>query len=74
MFLIEDIMLAKQAATELHNDPVEEALAYHGGDARATIETLLEDVSFLRRQLSMASGLASRAFTRGWFPALDRDI
>jgi hypothetical protein len=52
--------------------PVDQAIAWHGGDQRATIETLLEDCRFLREQLDMAARCMSSGLTRGWVPSLDR--
>lgn len=52
---------------------VDKALAWHGGDARATITTLLGDCCHLRRQLALADAAMSRGFTRGWRPSSDRD-
>jgi len=53
-------------------DPVEAALAWHEGDARAAIATLLDDCRHLRLQLVLASGAMSKGMTRGWQPAADR--
>lgn len=53
--------------------PVDEALAWHQGDARATIETLIADCVHLREQLALADRAISRGFTRGWRPCTDRD-
>ncbi len=49
-------------------DAVDEAMAWHGGDARATIEALLKDRERLQDQLFMAQACMSRGFTRGWMP------
>ncbi|MCQ4631311.1 dehydrogenase [Shinella sp. CPCC 100929] len=54
-------------------DPIDEALAWHNGDARATIETLLADCGHLRRQVELAARAMSCGFTRGWRPQADRD-
>ncbi len=54
-------------------DGIDAALAWHDGDARATIETLLADCQHLREQLALASGAISRGMTRGWMPSLDRE-
>ncbi|EJT01558.1 hypothetical protein [Rhizobium sp. CCGE 510] len=54
-------------------DQGEEVIAYHGGDARAAVGTLLEDIRHLRRQLALAEGAMSRGITRGWRPSYDRD-
>ncbi|TNM65282.1 hypothetical protein [Aliirhizobium smilacinae] len=52
---------------------VDQALAWHEGDARATIETLMKDCDYLRGQLLLARGCISRGLTRGWLPNTDRD-
>lgn len=51
---------------------VEAELAWHGGDAKATIAELLKDRLFLREQLALADGAGSRGFTRGWRPSYER--
>lgn len=48
-------------------------LAYHDGNARAAIETLLKDCQDLRLQLALAEGAMSRGMTRGWSPRFERD-
>lgn len=53
-------------------DPVNAALAWHQGDPRATIATLIEDCRHLRRQLALTEGAMSRGMTRGWTPSYDR--
>ncbi len=66
----------KTETNELTDQPIEEleaALAWHNGDARATIRTLLADCSHLRAQLAIARGAMSVGFTRGWSPKLDRE-
>lgn len=57
---------------EFPDDPVEAALDWHHGDARATIATLIEDCRHLRSQLALAEGAMSRGMTRGWQPSFDR--
>lgn len=44
------------------------ALAWHDGDAEATIRTLLSDCRHLREQLALAEISMSLGFTRGWRP------
>ncbi|CAN7640135.1 hypothetical protein LJR257_004677 [Ensifer adhaerens] len=44
------------------------ALAWHDGDAKATIRTLLADCRHLREQLALAEISMSLGFTRGWRP------
>lgn len=55
------------------SDPIDEALAWHQGDARACIATLLADCAWLRYQIELADRGLSRGFTRGWKPCTDRD-
>jgi len=50
-----------------------EALAWHDGDARATIATLLADCAYLRWQLELADRAISSGFTRGWRPKVERE-
>lgn len=58
---------------ESPQDPVDAALAWHDGNARAAIATLIEDCRHLRNQLALAEGAMSRGMTRGWLPSFDRD-
>ncbi|MGN7295409.1 hypothetical protein [Rhizobium sp. SAFR-030] len=53
-------------------EEIEAALAYHGGDARAAVATLLDDCRHLRLQLALAEGAMSRGMTRGWRPSFER--
>jgi len=52
---------------------IDEALAWHDGDARAAIATLIADCAYLRWQLDLASRATGTGFTRGWRPCADRD-
>lgn len=65
-----------QAAHDVqYSGPVDEvaaALAWHDGDVRATIRTLLGDCKHLREQLALAGGNMSVGYTRGWRPVADR--
>ena len=54
-------------------DMLRAALAWHDGDAQATIATLLADCAHLRRQLELTRAAMSRGFVRGWEPSLQRD-
>lgn len=65
-------MSAHNPAPDHTKDDVEIALAYHDGDARAAIATLLEDCRHLRLQLALTEGVMSRGMTRGWMPSYDR--
>ncbi|WP_051904110.1 hypothetical protein [Neorhizobium vignae] len=53
-------------------DAVDQALAWHDGDHRATIQTLLEDCAHLQAELAVASACLSKGFTRGWRPQAER--
>ncbi len=53
-------------------DELSAALAWHNGDAVATILTLLDDCRQLREQLALAEISMSIGFTRGWRPSTDR--
>ncbi|MGR9449164.1 hypothetical protein [Rhizobium leguminosarum] len=55
-------------------DEFQAALAWHDGDAAATIRTLLADCSHLRSQLVTAQACISRGLTRGWMPVLEREF
>ncbi len=64
-------MLVERKKSDAMN-PVDLALSWHDGDARATIETLLLDCEFLRQQLVLANGCISRGLTRGWVVSTER--
>ena len=53
---------------------IDAALAWHNGNVRATIATLLADCAYLRWQLDVAGCAMSRGFARGWRPRADRDV
>ncbi|TBD79699.1 hypothetical protein [Rhizobium ruizarguesonis] len=57
----------------VEDDERAKVIAYHRGDAQAAIDTLLEDIRHLRRQLTLAEGAMSRGMARGWRPSYDRD-
>lgn len=52
---------------------IDEALAWHDGDARAAIATLLADCAYLRWQLDLAGRAMGTGFTRGWRPDPERE-
>lgn len=66
------LRLFTEPAPLLPEDEVALALAWHDGDATATIATLLEDCAFLRRELAAAESLLSKGYGRGWVPRLER--
>jgi hypothetical protein len=53
-------------------DEVAEAIAWHDGDVRATIRTLLGDCRHMREQLALADIAVSIGYTRGWRPVAER--
>ncbi|KKZ83546.1 hypothetical protein B5K05_26180 [Rhizobium phaseoli] len=57
----------------VEDDEREAVIAFHRGDMRAAIATLLEDVRHLRRQLALTEAAMGRGMTRGWRPTYDRD-
>jgi len=61
-------MLAERNPPVTEADPVDAAMAWHGNDARATIQALLEDRVRLQEQLAIAKACVSKGFTRGWRP------
>jgi len=64
-------MPAAQPSTLPQTDELDAALAWHDGDAIATIRTLLDDCRQLREQLALAEISMSIGFTRGWRPSLE---
>lgn len=57
---------------KIEADPVAHLVAWHDGDHRAAIKTLMEDVRHLRAQLALASAAMSTGYTRGWEPSEER--
>lgn len=53
-------------------DPVDHIIAWHDGDSRAAIKTLMEDIQYLRLQLMLATAAMGTGFTRGWKPEAER--
>lgn len=52
---------------------IDDAFAWHDGNARAAITTLLADCAYLRWQVELAGRAYSRGFVRGWRPQTDRE-
>lgn len=65
-------MRAIETQNEDRNE-VDLTLAWHDGNARAAIATLLADCAYLRWQLELAGRAMGSGFTRGWRPAPDRE-
>ncbi|ACS59970.1 hypothetical protein Rleg_6938 (plasmid) [Rhizobium leguminosarum bv. trifolii WSM1325] len=58
----------------VEDDERAKVIAYHRGDTHAAIDTLLEDIRHLRRQLALTEGaMMSRGMARGWRPSYHRD-
>ncbi|MGO6789621.1 hypothetical protein ACCS70_06650 [Rhizobium ruizarguesonis] len=57
----------------VEDDEREKVIAYHRGDTHLAIDTLLEDIRHLRRQLALTEGAMSRGMARGWRPSYHRD-
>ncbi|MEL4373528.1 CUE domain-containing protein [Brucella cytisi] len=53
-----------------YEDEIELVLAYHKGDVRAAIESLLKDQDFLVKEIEYASLAMSMGFARGWKPTM----
>lgn len=62
-------MSAAEQIIPPEHDELAAALAWHNGDAIATIQTLLNDCRHLREQLALAEISMSLGFTRGWRPS-----
>ncbi len=59
------------------NEQVVDVAAYviqcHDGDAKAAVESLLDEIEHLQQQLSVAVAAMGRGFTRGWIPNGERE-
>ena len=64
--------LSKENGHEEPRSELEQVLAYHGGDALAAVQTLLDDCRHLRGELALAEGLMSAGIARGWRPQYER--
>ncbi|MBY5849706.1 MULTISPECIES: hypothetical protein [Rhizobium] len=65
-------MREQPSGEAVEDDERDKVITYHRGDTHAAIDTLLEDIRHLRRQLALAEGAMSRGMTRGWRPDYDR--
>jgi len=65
------------AAYDIHYsgpfDGIVYALFFDGGDVRATIGTLLADITFLKEQLAITQIGMSIGVTHGWQTSFERD-
>nr|WP_245425843.1 hypothetical protein [Rhizobium sp. J15] len=62
----------EKLADETLKGEVDAVVAFHDGNVRAAITTLLLDCRHLRLQLALTEGAMSRGMTRGWAPAFER--
>ncbi|MBY2933826.1 hypothetical protein HF265_30100 [Rhizobium leguminosarum] len=66
-------MRERSIGEAVEDDERAKVIAYHRGDTHAAIDTLLEDIRHLRRQLALTEGAMSRGMARGWRPSYHRD-
>ncbi|MEI1247878.1 hypothetical protein [Rhizobium aouanii] len=64
--------IAEKLAEEAPRGEVDAVVAFHDGDIRAAITTLLLDCRHLRLQLALAERGMSCGMTRGWTPTVER--
>lgn len=53
-----------------HDDEIEQLIAEHDGDVQAAIAKLMDERSFLIKELEYASLAMGFGFARGWKPKL----
>ena len=63
----------QQADEAETTDEVQAVLAWHDGDARASIRTLLADLKETREQLALAEIMMGKGFSRGWKPSAGKE-
>lgn len=64
--------IIEKLADETLKGEIDAVVAFHDGNVRAAITTLLLDCRHLRLQLALAEGAMSRGMTRGWAPTFER--
>ncbi|QKK25843.1 hypothetical protein FFM81_012035 [Rhizobium hidalgonense] len=64
--------IAEKLAEEALKEDVDAVVAYHDGDVRAAITTLLLDCRHLRLQLALAEGQTIGSMTAGSRPTAQR--
>lgn len=64
--------ITEKLADEALRGEVDAVVAFHDGNVRAAITTLLLDCHHLRLQLALTEGAMSRGMTRGWTPTFER--
>jgi len=60
-------MQTKPIESQVH-DEAAHLIAWHDGDAKAAIRTLLKDCRHLHEQLRLATNAMGSGYTRGWKP------
>lgn len=69
--MTEPVTAAKgEAVPEEQTLSVDAVLIRFDGDARAALAAALDDISYLRKEISFASLAMSYGFTRGWRPSV----
>ncbi len=63
MSAVQKVSEKEEARAEL-----DDVLAYHGGDALAAVQSLLNDCRNLRGQLAISEQITSVGYVRGWKP------
>jgi hypothetical protein len=58
--------------TALPEDPAQNVLDAHKGDALAALRSVIADAEFLHDQLAIASTILSHGIGRGWMPRFQR--
>ncbi|MGM5088378.1 dehydrogenase [Rhizobium leguminosarum] len=69
--MYEELMMLTEQNNKADQNPVDAAMAWHGGDPRATIEALLQDRIWLQEQLAIAKACMGKGYTRGWMPGAE---
>nr|WP_085061964.1 hypothetical protein [Rhizobium leguminosarum] len=64
--------IPEKLAEEALKEEVDAVVAYHDGNVRAAITTLLLDCRHLRLQLALTEGMTSRSTTAGSRPTVER--
>ncbi|NTF07202.1 hypothetical protein G6L37_13705 [Agrobacterium rubi] len=68
-------MEIENVRSEIQQTPADVAdyiLLCHGGNAKAAIEAMQEEIEHLQHQLSLAVTAMGKGYTRGWAPSQER--
>jgi hypothetical protein len=67
-------VMSAETHKTIYAGPVDEiaaVLAWHSGDVRASIRTLLGDLKRAREQLALAELMMGTGYSRGWKPSTE---